>query len=238
MRSRASRFGAIIAAGLLLAIVVAALVVVAGGSSGNGVASKSPAAIITAAEAAAAGLKSGHVDGAFGRVSSLNFDFVAGKGTSESISYKGGSMQFILIGSVLYEKGATLSSDVASSSHLAPSAAAELKGRWLQTPPADGDGGLDGFATSMRGVLAQFLAGHGALTKGATTTVDGVKVVAVNNRKLGWTLYVATSGKPYPIEMIGTAAHRARVVFDDFNAPISLSAPAHPVNLAKLEKGF
>jgi hypothetical protein len=82
------------------------------------------------------------------------------------------------------------------------------------------------------------LAGHGTLTKGATTTVDGVKVVAVSEKGLGWTLYVARTGKPYPIEVIESAGRRVRVVFSEFNAPMSLRAPAHPVNITKLAEGF
>jgi len=228
MRSRLPGLVAIIAVVVVLAVTM--VVLVQGGSSGNGVAAKSPRAIFAAAEAAATGLKSLRVSLTLAGRPAGYVEIVAGKGAEGHIASKGLNVRFIQIGSVTYLKSASLASALASTGPAGARAAARLRGKWVRT--STGSGNVDGFPTNIRSLFSSPGLGRGALTKTPTTTVDGLAVVGVADKKAGWMLYVATTGKPYPIESTGTAAHSGSAVFlHDFNAPVTLSAPGHSVNL-------
>jgi hypothetical protein len=236
VQRRSSRFAAVFAA-VALAAVVTVVIVGSGGPSGNGVARKSPEAILAATQTAIDGLKSVRLAVVSGRAQGTYYDFVAGKGAKGRAVFPVGSVELVVIGNVTYMKGALLSSEVESMNHgggYRGLTAAALRGKWLQDPPS---GFASGLPRSARAFFSQFIADHGTLTKGAVTTVDGFQVVAITAKpqppRLGRTVYVATTGKPYPIEITTPAA---RGIFEDFNAPIPLSAPTHPVNLAPLER--
>jgi hypothetical protein len=80
-----------------------------------------------------------------------------------------------------------------------------------------------------------FLSSHGKLAKGGTSTVAGQKVIAVNDTTMGGTLYVATTGEPYPVEVAKAGSGGGRVVFDHYNQPVSLTAPADAIDITKLQ---
>ena len=88
----------------------------------------------------------------------------------------------------------------------------------------------------MRKLLAGLLGGHGALTKGSMTTVAGHKVIALQDASKHGTLYVATSGKPYPIQISNTGANGGQLTFSRFDTPVALAAPAHSIDLSKLQE--
>ena len=54
---------------------------------------------------------------------------------------------------------------------------------------------------------------HGALAKGSTSTIEGTKVIAVNDTEKGGTLYVATTGRPYPIQLSKAGSGGGKVTF-------------------------
>ena len=87
----------------------------------------------------------------------------------------------------------------------------------------------------MQKLFSQLLSSHGKLAKGKTTTVRGQQVVAVNDTTNGGTLYVATTGKPYPIEISKTGSTGGQLVFDHFNQPVTLTAPAGAIDISKLQ---
>ena len=62
----------------------------------------------------------------------------------------------------------------------------------------------------------------------------GHKVIAVNDKSNGGTLYVATTGKPYPIEIVKSGSDGGRVEFDRFNQPVTLTPPANAIDVSKL----
>jgi hypothetical protein len=78
------------------------------------------------------------------------------------------------------------------------------------------------------------LAGHGALTKGATGTVDGRGVIAVHDASRQGTLYVATSGPAYPIRIQNESSDRGQIDFRRFNAKVVVRAPAHSMSIFAL----
>jgi hypothetical protein len=214
--------------GLLAAAGIAAC----GSSASNGVASKSPAAIVSAAGKAVDGLKSVRITGSLVSGTTpitLNIDLVAGKGASGSMSESGLGFQIIAIGKAVYINGSQ-----AFWTHTGGAAMAALfKGKWLQTSASGNFSSLSSL-TNVRDLFPTLLGSTGVLVKGATTTVRGQKVVAISDAAKSSTLYVATTGPPYPIEVVGTGKQVGTIVFEDFNKPVALKAPAHAINVAQL----
>ncbi len=216
------------------ALFVVSVISACGGSSDNGVASKSPDAIVSAAGAATDGVKSVHVAGSIvsgGSPITLDLDLVSGKGGRGKMSEGGLSFQLVAIGKAVYINGSP-----AFWRHFGGAAAVQLfQGKWLKAPANTG-----GFAsltslTNLHQLFSRGLSSHGKLTKGATTTVNGQKVVAVNDTAKKGTLYVATTGKPYPVEILAAGAQAGHIVFDRFNESVSLSAPAQSIDISQLQ---
>jgi hypothetical protein len=205
-------------------------------SSGNGVASKSPTQIVEAAKAAAAGAVSAHVAGSIvsgGKPISLDMELVAGKGGKGRIAVEGLSVQLIEVDKAVYINGSS-----AFYSHLAGSAAAQLlQGKWLKAPASNGNFASFSSLTNLGELVGSTLASHGALTRSPVTTVDGQKVVGVTDAAKGGTLYVATTGTPYPIELAKTGAGGGKITFDRWNRPVTLAPPASSININQLQDG-
>lgn len=203
-------------------------------SSGNGVASKTPSEILAAAKAAADSASSVHVSGSIISGSSpitLNLELLAGKGGRGQISENGLSFNLIQVGGTAYISGSP-----AFYSHFGgPAAAQLLEGKWLKAPSSNGNFSTLGSLTNLSQLLNTALEDHGTLAKGVTTTVDGQKVLSVTDVSHGGTLYVATTGKPYPIEITKSGKTGGRISFDRWNAPVTLAAPKNSIDLSQLE---
>lgn len=214
-------------------MLIAALVSACGSSSDNGVASKSPDQILSAAMNAVNGAKSVHVTGSgvgSGSPVSVNLDLASGKGARGSISQGGLGFQVILVGQTLY-----LSGSPEFWRHFGGAAAAQLlQGKWLQAPANSGSFASLSTLTDMRRLFSS-LSHHGTLTKGGTTTINGQKAVAVTDSGKGGTLYVATTGPSYPVEIVNGGAQGGRLVFDHYNQPVALSPPANAINVQQLQ---
>jgi hypothetical protein len=222
----------------LLLALVAALLAGCGSSasSGNGVASKTPTQIVDAAKAAAAGAASAHVSGSIvseGKPISLDMELVAGKGGKGRIAVEGLSVNLIEVDKAVYIDGST-----AFYTHLAGAAAAQLlQGKWLKVPASNANFASFSSLTDLGKLVGSTLDAHGALSRATTTTtVEGHEVVGVTDAK-GGTLYVATTGTPYPIEIAKDGASGGRIVFDKWNKPVTLAPPAGSVNINQLQSG-
>jgi hypothetical protein len=206
-----------------------------GGSSDNGVASKSPNDIVSAVNGAVAGVTSVHVSGSVatgGVPVSLNMHLVSGKGGTGSMAENGLSFQIISVGNNVY-----INASQAFWQHFAGSAAAALlNGKWLKAP-ASGQFASLAQLTDLQSFFNQLLSNHGTLSKGATSTVNGQKVVAVTDTTHGGTLYVATTGKPYPVEIVKPGAQGGRIYFDQFNQSVTLTPPAGAIDISQLGGG-
>ncbi len=217
------------------ALFVVGAISACGGSSDNGVAAKSPAAIVGAAVEATAGVRSVHVSGSIvsgGSPIMLDLDLVAGKGGRGSMTANGLSFQLVAIGKVLY-----INAGPAFWRHFGGAAAAQLfKGKWLKASASSSDFASLASLTNVHGLFSKLLTSHRKLAKGATTTVNGQKVVAVNDATKKGTLYVATTGKPYPVEIMGGGAKGGQIVFDRFNESVSLTAPANSIDISQLQR--
>jgi hypothetical protein len=203
-----------------------------GGSSGNGVASKSADEIVNAASKAITHAKSVHVSGSIvtsGVPLTLDLNLVSGTGGSGQMSEGGLAFRIVDVGQNVYIQGSS-----AFWQHFGGAAAARLlQGKWLKAP-ATGQFASIAELTNMQRLMGALLLRHGNLTKGPTSTVNGQKVIAVSAPAKGGTLYVATSGPAYPVEIKKSGAGGGQITFDRFNQPVSLTPPANAVPLSQL----
>jgi hypothetical protein len=226
--------------GVLLAALLALLLAACGGgsssSSGNGVADKSPAAIIAATKAAADGAKSVHVSGSLvsgGSPITLDMNLLAGKGGRGQLSQDGLSFELIEVGGTVYIKGSQ-----AFYKHIGGSAAAQLlQGKWLKAPASSADFASLGQLTNLRALVDQTLSDHSSLSNSGTSTVKGQKVVGITDKSKGGTLYIAATGKPYPVEIAKSGSGTGSITFDSWDEPLTLSAPANAIDVAALQAG-
>jgi hypothetical protein len=216
-----------------MALALAACGSSSSGGSSNGIASKSPDQIVAAATNAVSSASSVHVSGAVpssGQQISLDLSLVNGKGGKGSMSEGGLSFQIVVVGPEVYINGSS-----SFWSKFGGSAAAQLlSGKWLKAP-ASGQLGSLATLTNTHKLFNQLLASHGTLAKGKATKVQGQPAIGVTDTTNGGTLYVATSGKPYPIEIVKTGSSAGHLSFDSFNQPVSLTAPAKAIDISQLK---
>jgi hypothetical protein len=219
-------------------LVLALAAVLAGcansSSSANGVASETPAQIVTAARSAAASAATVHVAGSIvraGKPISLDMELVAGKGGSGRVTLGGLSLELIGLDRAIYINGST-----AFYGHFVGAAAAPLlQGRWLKGSAERGALASLASLTDLRKLIGGTLADHGTLSRAATTTVGGQPAVGVADLAGSATLYVASTGTPYPLELVKGGAGAGKIVFDRWNQPVSLAAPANAININQLQ---
>jgi hypothetical protein len=224
----------VLPATLTLLLVAAMLAGCGTSSSSNGIASKTPTEIAAAAKVAATGASTVHVSGSIVSSNSpiaLDMELVAGKGGRGQISENGLSFDVIQVAGTTYISGSP-----AFYSHFGGSAAAALlQGKWLKAPARSGSFSTLGSLTNLSQLLGTVLAEPGTLTKGTTSTVDGQPVLAITDVSHGRTLYVATTGKPYPIEITKSGSTGGKISFTDWNASVVLAAPKDAIDLAQLQ---
>lgn len=219
-------------AGPLAALLAAAALAGCGSSSTNGVESKSASEIVAAAQKAAGEAKSVHVAGSVSTAGSklaLDLQIEQGKGAKGTISQGPLSFELVRVGESVYIRGSA-----SFYEHFAGGEAAKLlKGKWLQAPANSGEFQTLGSLTDMRKLIGTVLGQHGTLAKGGTSTIEGQKVIAVKDKSRGGFLYVATTGKPYPVQLSKSGS--GEVSFKDWNASVSISAPSNSINIEKLK---
>jgi hypothetical protein len=204
-------------------------------TSGNGISAKTPAEIVAAAKAAADEAASVHISGAIseGAPLSLDMQLLAGKGGRGRITQNGVSFDLVTLGGTVYIKGSP-----AFYRRIGGPAAAQLfQGKWLKAPATAGEFSSITALTDLRKLIDTTLATHGTLSKGATSTVNGVKAIAVNDVTKGGVLYVATTGKPYPLEIARGGANGGHIVFDRWNQAVTISPPLNAININQLRSG-
>lgn len=222
------------------AVFVASVISACGGSSHNrvsssshnGIASKSPEAIVTAAMGAIDSARSVHVAGSImsgGAPITLDLDLVSGQGGRGAMSESGLAFQVVVLNRVVYING----SQAFWRHYGGVLAALLLHGNWLKAP-ASGQFAPLGLVSNPRELFSTLLSNHGTLARGATTVVNGRNVVTVNDTTKGGNLYVATMGKPYPVELVKSGPQGGRILFDRFNESVSLTAPANAIGISQL----
>jgi hypothetical protein len=224
---------------ITLALVLSAALLAGCGSSGttekaNDEASKTPAQVLADAKAAATSASSAHVSGSIksgGTPITLDLTTARNKGAKGSMSTSGLKFDLVRIGDTLYIRG----SDEFYKHFAGAGVAQLLHGKWLKAPVTRGD--LKSLAplTSIGALFTGISAHHGKLANDGKTTYKGQDVVTVRDTSDGSKLYVAATGKPYPVAIAGgKGSQSGTITFDDWNKSVSLSAPSHAIDIGQL----
>jgi hypothetical protein len=199
------------------------------------VASKSANEIVAASKAAADAARSLHVSGSIvsnGSPITLDLDLATGGGKGH-LTLNGLGFELIQTGGTVYIKGsAAFYRRIAG-----PAAAQLLQGRWLKAPSSTPEFASISSITDLHRLVDATLSSHGALVKTATTTLSGVKVVGVSDQSKGGTLYVATTGKPYPVEIVKGGTGGGTVSFGRWNESVSITVPPNAIDITQLRGG-
>jgi hypothetical protein len=200
-------------------------------STASGLASESPAAILAAVSGATKDLRTVHISGSTstsGKPMSLDLSLAAHGGAKGSMSLGAIGFRIIAIGNTVYFSGSN-----SFWSRFAGPAASLFAGKWLKAPES---GRFAPFArlTNLGQLFAQFRLGHSSLTKGAVTTVNGQRVIPLTDTAKGGTMYVATTGPPYPVEISKPGADGGHFYFSQFNRPVTLTPPSNAIDISAL----
>src|SRR3954470_13116345 len=221
----------------LLIVLAATMAFVAGcgggSGSGNGEEDKTAGRILADARSAATAAGTVHVTGTIRDSGTpLTLDLRAGDRTgSGTITFRGSPVRVIRIGQTLYIRApetfyAATGADSATATLLA--------GKWLKASATQKDFGQLAQLTRLKDLLALTTKPDGAVSKGGTSTVAGTRVIALKDDK-GGSLYIATTGKPYPVALRGKdATSSGDVRFSDWGAPVEASAPKGAIDLGAL----
>jgi hypothetical protein len=164
----------------------------------------------------------------------LDLSLASDKGATGQVSQNGSTFRIIIDAGTAYISGSD-----AFYRKLGGSAAAQLlAGKWLKVSTSTPEFASFSSLTNMRKLLDTVLVGHGKLEKGPThptTTIGGRQAVAVKDTTRGGTLYVATTGKPYPLQISKTGSEAGTIRFDRWDEPVTITPPASSVNLSELK---
>jgi hypothetical protein len=212
---------------ILPVVALTTAFVACGGSSSNGIESKSPEAIILATRAAANSATSVHLTTKTGEVL-LDVKLAKNGGTGQ-LTLSGKTIELTRVGSTLYLKAKPNVYRTLGITARVPTNA------WLKAPSAK-SGQLAAF-TELSGEINRLLLLEPPLTKGPVSTVNGQKAVELKQTKAIYTrsLYVATTGKPYPVKIVIKGQATGETTFADWNQPVTLTPPANSIDLTKLQ---
>jgi len=158
-------------------------------------------------------------------------ELVSHKGAQGRVAVDGLDLDLVELDGLLYVKGnASFERSV-----LGASAPAQLRGRWLK-------GRADAPALAplaplgqMRVLIPEVLGAHGALERGGAHNIDGREAIALEDPSADATLYVASTGAPYPLELVKAGTRAGTLAFDRWNQPVEVSAPSNPIDVRELE---
>jgi hypothetical protein len=220
-----------------LALVLAGVVLAGCGGHGksagsNGEASKSADKVLADAKAAADSASSARVSGNIvSGGTPIKLDLSMGSGQANgSMSTSGLSFDLIRIGNTAYIKG---SDDFYK--HFAGAAVAQLlHGKWLKASIVSGRFASLAPLTSISVLFDKVASNHGKLANDGGKTFDGQKVVEIRDTSDNSKLYVAATGKAYPVAIVGgKKSQSGTITFSDWNKPLQVSAPKGALDISK-----
>jgi hypothetical protein len=225
----------------LVAVAAAAAISACGSSASstpasNGIASESPTAIVTAVTHAMRHVHSVHISGfvtgqsgaTSGMRIGMNLDLVTGKGGRGTMTFDNLPVNLLASGKFVYMKSGTRFWTRFGNA----AAAALVAGRWIRFPET---GSLASFAKLVN-LTTLFTQAHvdPGTVKGGTTRIDGQPVLVLRNKSKDTKAYIATTGSPVLVGFSESTPQHGSVVFDHYNAPVSLAPPANAVPLPGL----
>lgn len=222
-------------------VLVCALLLAACGGGAHraaGEAAKPAGQIVADAQKAAQAARTVHVSGSIaqghGRLS-LDLRIVRNVGAAGSMVLQGGSVRIVRLGRKLYLNGDSVFWKQFGSA----SAARRLQGRWLRVPAGTSGLGLLAQLTDLNTLFTGALRSHGKLETNGTKTYKGRTAILVKDTGSGGgDLYVAASGPPYPLAIVGASgANQGAIDFGAWNRIVTLTAPKGAVALSTLTGG-
>jgi hypothetical protein len=230
-----------------IAIVLALLLPAAvgcGGSSGgsssspaaaadNGESAKAPAQILSDVNDAVRGAQSVHMSGSVNSDSTdIGFDVKlsadAAKGT---LTLSGNEIKLVRVGDAAYFIGSPEFYKMVGGGDAAVSL---LQGRWIKVPSADSRFASFEQFTDKGKLFSSMLQAEGTVTKSGTRRYNGQKVIVLRDSDGGGDLYIAASGKPYPVAIVSTGDKQGTITFTGWDEPVDVSAPADAIDLSQL----
>lgn len=225
------------ASALVLALT-AALLAGCGGhgkaAKPNGEASKPAARVLADAKAAATSARSAHVSGSIvssGTSISLDLDMARGKGAKGSMSIGGRQFDLVRIGDRAYIHG----SDAFWQHYAGAGVAQLLHGKWVKASVTSRRFRSLAPVTSLGLLFARIASSHGKLVNDGKSTYKGQQVVMIRDKSDNSKLYVAATGRPYPVAIVGgKKSQSGAITFGDWNKQVSLTAPKHALAVSQL----
>jgi hypothetical protein len=222
-----------------LALVLAATFLAGCGGSGksakpNGEESKPAARVLADARATATAASSAHVSGSIvssGTPITVDLSMARDKGAKGSMTTTGLQFDLVRIGDTAYIHGSD-----EFWQHFAGGAIAQLlHGRWIKASVVQGRFRSLAPLTDLGLLLARVASSHGKLVNDGKTTYKGQPVVAIRDTSDGSKLFVAATGKPYPVAITGGGKGRSgTIAFGRWNEPVSLTAPKGAIDISQL----
>ena len=183
-----------------------------------------------------ANAKSVHITGtgtSGGTNLSLDLQLERGTGGTGHIEIGGYGFDIVRIDNKLYFKA-----DHAALDHFAGAVVARLlAGKWFVVPAgSSGFGSVTPF-TDLQRLMNQILTASGRVEKGDESKVDGQPAIVLTDTKNGGTLYVATTGPAYPLQLKPGKSKTGTISFTDWDQPVTLTAPKDALDYKKLTGG-
>jgi len=229
-----------------IAIVVALLLPAAvgcgsasGGSSSspaaaadNGESAKAPGQILSDVTDAVQGAQSVHMSGSVSSDSTdVGFDVTlssdAAKGT---LTLSGNDIQLVRVGDAAYFSGSPEFYKMVAGD----AAASLLQGRWIKVPKGDSRFASFEQFTDKGKLFSSMLQAEGTISKAGVRTYNGQKVIVLRDSNGDGDLYVAASGKPYPVAIVSKGDKQGTVTFNGWDSPVDVSAPSDAIDLSQL----
>jgi hypothetical protein len=192
----------------------------------NGVAALSASQILSRARTALQSAPSIRVKGSVvNEGARLTIDLRASdKGGRATITQTGQTIEVLRIGTTVYVKA---DADFWRAQTRNTAAAELLKGKYLKGSTSDAKLASIAELTDMDKFVGTLLTPKGTVQKGPKKTVRGTEAIALDvSGQDGGTLYVATRGQPYPLQIVSTTASEPGTIdFLDYGVPVPLTPP-------------
>lgn len=151
-----------------------------------------------------------------GTTSSLNLSLTR-SGAQGTLSSGESNQELIATEGTIYLKG-----DDQFNQGVAGANAEKLTGKWVSVPAESPEAGSLRGLTSIGNFFSGLLTPASAPTKVKPKQIDGVRCVGLKSQN--GTLWVATTGEPFPIAVESEAA-TGGVQLTEWNAPVTITAP-------------
>jgi hypothetical protein len=206
------------------------------GSKSNGISDMTATQIVAQMQKDVSHAKSVHITGSGesgGTQLSLDLQLERGTGGSGHIEIGGYGFDIVRIDDKLYFKA-----DAAALNHFAGAVVGKLlAGKWFVVPASSSGFGSFTPFTDLQKLMNQILTASGRVEKGDETKVADQPAIVLEDTKNGGTLYVATTGPAYPLQLKPGKNRTGTISFTDWDQPVTLTAPKDALNYAKLTGG-